>query len=56
MKIKIPADYFYKGSPEQTLEVSKDILKINPKTAWDEHIKKEIERVEKINDDETKNG
>ena len=48
MKIKIPADYFYQGAPAQTLEVSKSILSINPETAWDEHIKREVARVEAL--------
>lgn len=50
MKIIIPKDYFYKGSPEQVMEVTKEILKINPETALDEHIKRENERLEKLKD------
>jgi hypothetical protein len=46
MKIQIPADYLYKGAPAQTLEVSKEILQIDPATAWDEHIKRETARIE----------
>jgi len=52
MKIEIPADYFYKGSPAQVLEIADRILELDPATAWDEYIKEEVARVERLMDQE----
>src|SRR5258707_361946 len=49
MKLSVPADYFYVGSPAQTFEVNTEKLKaLNPATAWDEHIAREVARQEKL--------
>lgn len=55
MRIHLPANYLYEGSPEQTLVVDRSILDVDPEKLWDEHIEREKRRIEQMEQGSTSN-